>query len=100
MKTVEEEAIEYVKKMSERNTIAVSFGINSIIENAMKYAFIAGIELSQKWIPIEEEFPEEKTEVFVRLKNGKKINHDTDFFMNGRFHKHNNVTNWRPIELK
>jgi hypothetical protein len=86
MKTIKQAASEWKRNCSELISI--------------EEAFAAGAAFAQRWISVDDALPEEDTEVLVKCLNGKRIQHDVDFIMNGQFHRRKNVTNWRHIELK
>jgi len=74
------------------------------ISDEKRDAFITGVEFAQRWIPVEEELPENFTTVIV--KDGKEnpirslaLYEDNEFYPDFLL-KHNQVTHWRPIELK
>ena len=89
MKTIEQAAAKYADTRTDR----IEF------RGVARAGFIEGAAFAQRWIPVSEEVPEENTEVLVKCRNGKRIQHDVDFIMNGVFHRRKNVTHWRPIEL-
>jgi len=94
MKTIEEAAIEYAEKNKKTR----------LSNHITKTDFKAGVEFAQRWIPVEEELPEDGGIVLVRSTNPKKPS--TAFFTKGIFRcdfvgiSHQQVTHWRPIELK
>lgn len=107
MKTIEEAAKEYER-------------IHYYVDE--KEAFRAGAEFAQRWIPVEEELPEDsdsitQTEkytytenaVLVRTVNGKytvskrskfKGNENSKWEWIGSSAFSDSVTHWRPIEIK
>lgn len=103
MKTIEEAAIEYAKieyedlyyNDSDEDSIDVDITIKD---------FKAGVEFAQRWIPVEEELPEDFTSVLVR-DNRCGQTRCAALFQDGKFYPdflitHEQVTHWRPIEYK
>lgn len=101
MKTIEEAAKEYAITRSYENKIQF------ILDNE---AFKKGVEFAQRWIPVEEELPEEGTNflhhnrfVLIKLLDGKiktaLLMHGVWYF-DELFHQNAIITHWRPIELK
>ena len=98
MKTIQQAAKQILQKYLKKDiehTEPDDFVYVKTALQAMEDAF----HDAQRWIPVSEELPEENTEVLVKCLNGKRIQHDVDFAMNGKFHQRTNVTHWRPIEL-
>jgi len=65
-----------------------------------KEMFKNGVEFAQRWISVEEEIPERFEPILLKNEYGIFIGHfDGDDWINneGEFE---NVTNWRPIEIK
>ena len=63
--------------------------------------FKAGVEFAQRWIPVEEELPNEMECVLLKSEYLGSINYDVGFLMRGKFKtKNGKPTHWRPIELK
>lgn len=101
-----------IKELADRYEIVTDY--------EQRFAFIAGIEIAQRWIPIEEELPicfesgewDGKRSEFVLVK------HSNSNWRKGRIysgildgHKYNdwydendyelgNITHWRPVEIK
>ena len=91
MKTIEQAAKEFRAEF---------MADGSHLERCSDVSFKAGVEFAQRWIPVEEELPEENEVVLVKgviyslaLYKGGKFN--PDFML-----KHEDVTHWRPIKLK
>jgi len=105
MKTINEAAREYVMCDDYPNCdVCYEFvrdedAINSCCSRTDNMAFHAGVKFAQQWISVEDELPEECEEVLVKCTNGKRIQHDVDFRINGKFRR-KNVIYWRQIELK
>lgn len=64
--------------------------------------FNAGVEFAQRWIPVEEELPEENYHGYVNLKIGdyvscKKVDSQIEFL---NLIDAYGFTHWRPIEYK
>jgi len=109
VKTIEEGVLEHI-----HNTIGEFLHKDQ--------SFKAGVEFAQRWIPVEEEFPEDsdsltetekytytENSVLVRTINGKytvskrskfKQNKDSKWEWMGSSSFSDSVTHWRPIELK
>ena len=101
MKTIEQEANEYLKHT-----------VGTISENASKHVIIdfkAGFESAQIWIPIEEEKPELRVPVLVKMSYNffnTDISAKDCCYWNGESwinairqqHSNGSVTHWRPIE--
>lgn len=87
MKTIEEAAKEIFTKPDDNQILA----------------FELGVEFAQRWIPVEEELPEEKEWIIVELKNVVSKNKYVTMYPKNQlefdFIK-SNVIKWRPIELK
>jgi hypothetical protein len=91
MKTVKEAAHEYAQKNVTLSVYA---------------AFTEGVEFAQRWIPVEDELPDEKEAVFHLVKTDGGCAAGTYF--NKKWYidswlinlKHTPVTHWRPIEFK
>ena len=91
MKTIKEHANEYVEtRFSHRGPQAKSDAKNG---------FVAGVNFATRWTAIEEELPEECREVLIRCLNGKRVQYDVDYVLNGKLHRRSNVTHWRYIEF-
>ena len=92
MKTIEEEAKEQANALK----------IYSSKQDFEK-GFKAGVEFAQRWIPVEEELPEENgrylvlrsngdwTSTYFRVSDKSFVNYFSDAYC---------FTHWRPIELK
>lgn len=107
MKTIEEEAKE------QANALRI-YSSKQDFEKGFK----AGVEFAQRWIPVEEEFPEIGKEVLVKVNDLTCSNHPNgvlmlDYVVSISHNKkgfrcevdysgktRENVTHWRPIELK
>ena len=89
MKTIEEASVEYSKEQYDHDPI---------MRFQCETHFEAGIEFAQRWIPIEEDLPEEFKQVIVKLENGWHtctwITEDGTFAFNVK------PTHWRHIDLK
>jgi hypothetical protein len=68
----------------------------STIEDTFRKA----VEFAQTWVSVNDELPEENTDVLVICKNGKRTQKDVDYVFNGKFTHRTNVEFWRPIEIK
>lgn len=88
MKTIEEAA----KYYSDANYKENDYGLTNIASN---HAFKAGVEFAQRWIPVEEELPNECTFVLTKYKNTYSVS-----WYDGQFNEMYNPTHWRQIELK
>ena len=96
MKTIENSAVEYV------NSHWITFP-----EDAVKKAFIAGIEFAQKWISIEDELPQyyqpiladngEYIAVVARVSDGDE---DSYIICGTNVYMDPDPIKWRFIELK
>ena len=97
MKTIEKTCTEFCKKL------------NSVYDE--KQVFKAGVEFAQRWIPIEEELPEENIPVLVKMDYcfafTDIIATDVCYLRLHRWinalrnqHSNSNVIAWRPIEYK
>lgn len=92
MKTIEEAANEYAKKI----------GGDNFHKEELENAFESGIEFAQRWIPVEEELPKRNKWVIVRKHNGLKLGmyfNNVDKFLYGFDDQTSQITHWRPIEL-
>ena len=102
MRTVELSAIEYAQSIDDNNYT---------IET--ESAFIAGVQFAQRWIPIEEELPQHRIAVFVKmidrnipilatLNTNDMCWYFYDYSDNEwyGFASVKKITHWRPIERK
>ena len=93
MKTIEEAAVAHARIHYTGQFVSRADPIES---------FNAGVEFAQRWIPIEEEFPEPASFVVAKKKNGIILglyyNADKEFMYNQE-DQTSQVTHWRPIEL-
>jgi hypothetical protein len=69
-------------------------------------AFVDGAAFAQRWIPVEEELPENsdnEQSLLVKQDNGRVAicyYYRNNWFWSPSFCKVSNVTHWRPTELK
>ena len=105
MKTIENEIIERYPNCKSIDEFT-SIRIQDIIDREKK-AFIAGIDLAQRWIPVEEELPEvneiEFSEEVLTKNLPGKVKMEFYDEQNKEFTtvRHDSqVTHWRPIERK
>lgn len=93
MKTIEEEAKEQANALK----------IYSSKQDFEK-GFKAGVEFAQRWIPVEEEFPEEDTYVLtLSNRHNGNVYYRVIWFRHGGFfstEQTSNITHWRQIEIK
>ena len=97
MKTIEEAAKENAIKTEP-----------ILYQGKAEKAFKAGIEFAQRWIPVEEELPEEENGFYkpVLVLNDNYSLVSSAAYKNGMFIpdnpvlSHSEITHWRPIELK
>lgn len=70
--------------------------------NNLSGAFKAGVEFAQRWIPVDEELPENDDRVLIKWDNGNCIVNSFDPFENKWQYDFEKITitHWRPIELK
>lgn len=66
--------------------------------------FRSGVEFAQRWIPVEEELPQEDTYVLtLSNRHNGDVYYRVIWFRHGGFfsiEQTSNITHWRPIELK
>lgn len=91
MKTIEEAAGAFVKEWNGYHLPQQS-------------CFVEGARFAQRWIPIEEELPSNVSSILVRNSDFSPIR-STALYQDGKFYPdflltHDQVTHWRPIELK
>ena len=105
MKTIEEAAKEFKKRRVKANLdceVDLSEHI-PVIEYESERGFEAGVEFAQRWIPVEEELPNPNSWIIVKKHNGLKLgmyfNTDNQFLY-GLDNQTNQITHWRPIEIK
>lgn len=95
MKTILEAASEYASK---------DFSNKSSFEFHNQYtSFQAGAEFAQRWIPIEEELPEDNGEkLLVKMNEEVYVAYYSSKYGWNAAHLGllKNVTHWRPIELQ
>lgn len=65
-------------------------------------AFVKGVEFAQRWIPIEEELPENFTTVIARDNGISPVRslalyQDSKFYPDFSVLTNENITHWRPI---
>lgn len=105
MKTIEEAAIEYSERSEDKFSNSAKVYDKFDIEDA----FSEGVEFAQRWIPVEEEnTPEEEFGFYkpVLVLNEKYGMCSSAAYKNGKFIpdnpviEENEITHWRPIELK
>ncbi len=106
MKTIEEAAKEYAGISEYKHTnISHTYNKYDIAE-----AFERGVEFAQRWIPVEEELPEKDSdypgcsvEVLLKISDGK-VKFGYYYFNQKRwcfdYLDIENITHWRPIEIK
>ena len=93
MKTIEQEKKEFITSFCGDD---IKYG------HAAAVGFDKGVEVSQRWISVEEELPEDNTYVLAKT----KYDYLVAYFDKGFWSRHgaafyiNNVLFWRPIELK
>jgi hypothetical protein len=100
MKTIETAARNYC-----------NIDLNLVLDEEERYykdfqkydGFKAGVEFAQRWIPVEEEKPENMKSVLV-MDNGCSpirciaLFLDNEFYPDFKVLKHENITHWRPID--
>ena len=87
MKAINEAAAEYAAQ--ERTTRS---------EHA---AFVAGVEWANRWIPIEEELPENNVSALLMYENGVYLGcRDGNLFFTDLGSFACKPTHWRPVEMK
>lgn len=64
MKTIEEQAVDYIKNVFPQRHILYKLEWVDIAM-FMKRAFLAGARAATRWIPVEEELPEKKTRCLI-----------------------------------
>ena len=76
---------------------------HSLYKDGDNFSFRAGAEFAQRWIPVKEELPEVKKsdyQVLAKSIYGYEIlDIDTDTDVEGTISL-NDITHWRPIEIK
>ena len=90
MKTINQAAKEY----------AIKSDLTQAGQTKRQCAFEAGAKFAQQWISVKDALPEECISVLVKTMNGKRIQYDVDYMLNGKFKQRTNVTHWRYIELE
>ena len=102
MKTINDAALEYAELKANKLFRRLEV---SIAEKSFK----AGVEFAQRWIPVEEELPDEKNgyinkEVIAFTSDNCVYILIYDNYLgwipNGTDADIDSITNWRPIELK
>ena len=91
MKTIKEAATDHVK---------THFSGTFTTQADPRESFNAGVEFAQRWIPVEEELPDNLTDVLIKQSNGK-ISIGCLMFSSFNVEMENKkiqVTYWRPIE--
>ncbi|MDE6499358.1 MAG: DUF551 domain-containing protein [Rikenella sp.] len=68
MKTIEEQAVDYIKNVFPQRHILYKLEWVDIAM-FMKRAFLAGAQAATRWIPVEEELPEEELAVLIMGKD-------------------------------
>lgn len=76
----------------------VDYSHPNFVANEKKQSFQDGVEFAQRWIPIEEQLPENDSRTLLLVKHENGNIYITTYF-NSRFFLAD-VTHWRPIELK
>lgn len=116
MKTIEEEAKEFLSKIDipDHFKSKLPIGFYDAIKIDMENSFKAGVEFAQRWIPVEEELPGYGVKVLVMIDDISGKVHpnefiDIDYTVNIAHGKKafdceigssDKVTHWRSIELK
>ena len=105
MKSIEEFKFEYVDNLEDKGILTKM----DIIEQNLN-AIDAGIEFTQRWIPVEEELPTEQGHYLVKVKNSFPKNCNVivcEFYEdNQKFYCEysdspvHDAISWRHIELK
>lgn len=104
MKTIEEAAIEHAK-----NLFFESSSTQYLCKGDFTISFIEGVEFAQRWISVEEELPDEKNgyinkEVIAFTSDNCAYVLIYDDYIgwlpNGTDADIDNITHWRPINLK
>lgn len=102
MKAIEEAAKESVAEVLTVKENESAWIATSDLQDYLADQFKAGVEFAQRWIPIEEELPEE-FEKQILVKNEKYNYADLRFFNHKKqFYllcKINNYTHWRPVSF-
>ena len=107
MKTIEEKAQEYADEMCAISTDVL--GVDSGDVNAyIIESFKSGVEFVQRWIPVEEELPNEKNGYFDKQVLVKHFNDFERTELDYKVTKYNErgweeysrITHWRPIDFK
>jgi len=101
MKSIEEAAKDFSEDIRENSLSGNNIGKEQY-KSGRKIGFKSGVEFAQRWIPVEEELPEEN-EVVLYKSNGN-VNIGTvgygRFSYLSKFVAVTGITHWRPIELK
>lgn len=107
MKTIEEATKDFISK--KETDIRLDLGAAGF--DYVKYAFKAGVEFAQRFIPIDEELPNREdddcsNEVLCKLRYGRHVGAFYDF-IEGKWYSsyiHHDlteyVTHWRPINFE
>lgn len=101
MKTIEEAAKDYAIKILNFQEGENPDDWKLLIDNCAKN-FISGIEFAQRWIPVEEELPEDRFRILVKTHYGRMFiaRRTSKYYINDDNQTIGGVTHWRPIELK
>ena len=110
MKTIEKAATHFSEDIRE-NSLSGNNAGKEQYKVGRKIGFKAGVEFAQRWIPIEEELPEqfyedgETKQVLLKHPNGFISTGIYDHSVKGWYNDITNrgfmnATHWRPIELK
>ena len=102
MKSIEEAAKEYAKLEYEDLYDEDSLDVDITIKD-----FTKGVEFAQRWIPVEEELPDENEEfILVKERSGlvevglwQPWNNEFSVNPHSCF-REDKITHWRPIEYK
>jgi hypothetical protein len=98
MKTVKEKAKEYADALCapENKPVPVTY---KEVHEYLDAAFVAGAAFAQRWIPVEEELPEDNRTVLCLLPDGSVR---TSFLLSDEYGFAYNIspTHWRPINIK
>ncbi len=103
MKSIEEAAKEYSNTSGNQSSKSMR---ETEYDTGRFVGFKAGVEFAQRWIPVEEELPEEFDTVLVKDSNGCIAL--ATILVSSRIGKYfsvdsggvENVRYWRPIEIK
>jgi len=101
MKTIEEEK----KQAFDNAAITLAIGCMPIDESILPFelGFYAGVEFAERWIPVEEELPENDDLLLVKNADNKiatAMFDDERFYVDYGAISPNRITHWRPINHK